>query len=607
MQSKESSKTYFSKEYRIILAIFSLALVLRLLHIYSIITIPFFNHPIVDEKEHYDWALKILGGDIFSAHKMVFFKSPGYPYFLALLLLCTAKNIFWVKVLQAVMGAVSSVLVYLIAREKFGKGVGIFSGFIMSIYPLFIYYDAMLLITSFFILMILLVLYVSLRLEKKQTIILTLLTGLLVGIGCITRPNLILFIPFHIIWMLMVFDLGKRWKYAIVRILIYLLPVVLVICSVTLRNYLVDREFFLIATNGDLNFYLANNPDSSYTLNLRPGLEWEIFLQTPYKELGENISKKKVQLFWRQKSLDYIKKNPLQFAFGKIINLYRFFDGYEYRRIQMYDYYKKHSPILRIPVSFYIISPLAIIGIILAFKEFRKNSLFIFFIISFILSIILFFVASRHRLPIVPVLIIFASCTIMKVVDAVRKRNYKFVVLVGIIFVLYLIVYLPFKPDEKQMESWWTHYSLGLVYFDEENLINATSELTKAETIRSENIDTHYALGNVYKKRLMLIDAIKEFKFVLGKLEEKFGDFNVILARLNKEIGGCYLRLKNTENAEKYYNEALNYDNTDPGTYNALGIIEIYKGDIDKAKSLFRYALELDPNFEEAQKNLERL
>ena len=616
------------KNHWLIISLFSLALLLRILHICFIVPIPFFNHPVVDEKEHYEWALKIIEGDIFSVHKGAFFRSPGYSYFLALLLFVTGKNLFLIKVLQAILGSFSVLLIYKIADIKFGKKVALLSGIISVCYPLFIYYNAMLLDTTIYIFLVLLILFFSIKLvpasskqgmEKKPSTLLVLVIGLLVALSCITRPNLLLFVPFHIFWMVVIlvspagyrnfFDEFKhKWKAIVIRIIIYLLPIITIIGLITLRNYLLEREFYLIATNGDLNFYLANNPDTEYTLNLRPGLEWEIFLQRPYVELGENISEKEMQLYWRRKALEYIKRYPFVFFLDKLFNLYKFFDGYEYREIQMYDYYKNYSPIFRIPISFYIISPLAMIGIAFSIKRFREMGLFLLFLIVYAISVILFSVTSRYRLPAVPVLIMFASWTIIRLVDDVRKRDYYFFAIVYSVFIGYIYIFLFWnRPDEREMEKWWTHYNLGLVYYDESNLDKSLSELKIAEKIRSDNMDTQFVIADVYKKSFRFNEAIEKLKIVQKELKEKYSVYNVIISRIDKEIGECYLRMKDVKDAEVYYQEALSFDNTDAVTYNALGIIEIYKGNKEGASKLFEQSLRLNPNYKDAIENLKRL
>ena len=633
------------KKHWIIIFLFSLALLLRILHIYFIVPNPFFHHPVGDEKEHYEWALKIIEGDVFSVHKGAFFRSPGYPYFLAFLLFITGENLFLVRILQAIIGSFSVVLIYLIAEKKFGKKVALLSGFISAGYPLFIYYSAMLLDTTFYIFLVLLVLFFSLKIEEKKTCLWVFLSGLFMAFNCIIRPNLLIFIPFHIVWIAIMLvshtswrqiysDLIQRWKFVAGSIILYLIPIFIIISSIMLRNYLLEKDFYLIATNGDLNFYLANNPDKELTLNLRPGLEWEMFLQTPYLELGENISKKEVQLFWRKKYLDYIKKRPFIFLLDKVVNLYNFFDGYEYREIQMYDYYFKQSPILKIPISFYIISPLSLIGIAFGIRKFRENNLLILFVGVYAFSVVLFFVYSRYRLPIVPVLIMFASYTVVRMIGEMRKRYYYCFAIVYSVFLAYFYIFYIWnqpderetvtrhlcrnnlrakarvtcnKPDEKTMESWWTHYNLGLVYYDEGDFNKAITELREAEEIRSDNMDTHYVLANVYKKSFRFREAIGKFKVVLKELKEKYIVYNVIISRIDKEIGECYLKTRDSKSAEKYYLEALSFDNTDAVTYNALGIIESYKGNKDNARKLFEDSLKLKPDYQDAKENLKRL
>src|SRR5437899_7258072 len=62
------------------LAIFAVALTLRLIHIWQIRQSPFFNVLIGDARGYDEWAQQIAGGD-WIGHD-VFYQAPLYPYFL---------------------------------------------------------------------------------------------------------------------------------------------------------------------------------------------------------------------------------------------------------------------------------------------------------------------------------------------------------------------------------------------------------------------------------------------------------------------------------------------------------------------------------------------
>src|SRR6266850_5243054 len=89
-------------------AIFALALAVRLVHIWQIRKAPFFTVLMGDARAYDEWAQRIAQGD-WLGHE-VFYQAPLYPYFLGTLYRIAGRDLFMVRVGQAVIGSVSCVL-----------------------------------------------------------------------------------------------------------------------------------------------------------------------------------------------------------------------------------------------------------------------------------------------------------------------------------------------------------------------------------------------------------------------------------------------------------------------------------------------------------------
>src|SRR5438477_596390 len=85
---------------------------------------------------------------------------------------------------------------------------------------------------------------------------------------------------------------------------------------------------------------------------------------------------------------------------------------------------KEFTPIaLLMPIGFAIVGPLSILGMILCRQ--RAKDLFPLwgFVIVYMFSVVAFFVTARYRIPVVPVLILFATSAVFWTVEAFRQRQ----------------------------------------------------------------------------------------------------------------------------------------------------------------------------------------
>src|SRR5437016_3888423 len=91
------------------LGIFALAFALRLIHIWQMRSSPFFAVLMGDARGYDEWAQRIAGGDWIG--RDVFYQTPLYPYFLALIYRFAGHSPILVRIVQAVIGSCSCVLV----------------------------------------------------------------------------------------------------------------------------------------------------------------------------------------------------------------------------------------------------------------------------------------------------------------------------------------------------------------------------------------------------------------------------------------------------------------------------------------------------------------
>ena len=123
-------------------AIFSVALILRLVHVWGVSRSPFFSVLIGDARAYDEWAQRIAAGDWLGSE--VFYQAPLYPYFLGAIYAVAGRDLTIVRLCQAVLGSASCVLVGLTAWRLFSKRAALIAGFGMAIYAPAVFFDGLL-------------------------------------------------------------------------------------------------------------------------------------------------------------------------------------------------------------------------------------------------------------------------------------------------------------------------------------------------------------------------------------------------------------------------------------------------------------------------------
>jgi len=121
------------------------------------------------------------------------------------------------------------------------------------------------------------------------------------------------------------------------------------------------------------------------------------------------------------------------------------------------------------------------------------------------------------------------------------------------------------------------------------SLIILLLAITQAEAQSLKDADTRYAGGAYYS-------AANQYRQILGT---KGRDADVIPRRgeIMFRIGECYRKMNKTEDALKWYEQALqaNYDKVE--LYYGLGCVQLLHGNYEEAKEAFLMAKDLQPSF----------
>jgi tetratricopeptide (TPR) repeat protein/4-amino-4-deoxy-L-arabinose transferase-like glycosyltransferase len=569
-----------------------LALALRLVYLGESAASPFFASPVIDARTYADQALALAAGE---APPGPFWQPPLYPYLLGLVFRVCGEN-YWVpRLLQALLGAGSCALLYWIGRRFFSPAVALGAGLAAAAYGPFIYFGGELLpaVPALF-----LYLLFFLSLLRPPGPWRWLLSGALLGLAALTVANILLFLPFLMLWVL--WPSPRPWRGALLLLLGWALP----IAPVTAHNYLAGGDWVLISANAGLNFYIGNNPDYGRTVNIRPGQDWARLVETPELEAGIETPAAKSDYF-TAKSWAFIANHPLDWLKLLCYKLYLFWRGDEIPRNQDPYYAREDSLLLRLLLwhqglafPFGLVGPLAILGIFCFWRspagQTPEGRLLLLFPLVYILSVVLFFPADRYRLPALPFLLLFAGQGLREMLGPAAPRK----ILLPLFALLLVGLNLGAQTRTPAREG-EHHYALGVAYEHREMQANALRQYQLALEALPGHREARLRLAALHVARGEHARAIDAYRTLL-ELHPESSTGRLLL-------GHACLAARRYQEAIDAYEPLLPLRPNWAALFGRLGYAYLMAGQPARAMGAYRRTLELRPDSSAVRYQLARL
>lgn len=585
--------------------VFLAALVVRLVHVIDLQSAPFFHYPLADSALYHEHALEIAAGDLVGK-EAYFHSSPFYPYFLAAIYRVAGVDLLIVRVVQAVVGSLNCVVILLLTRALVGdrRGPPLIAGLTAAVYGTFVFFDAD-------ILMIPLVLLFSsisvLLLVSGTGLRRVLVAGLLLGLAGLGKPNVLLFAPVAVLWILTElrwFVNWSHWRPA----LLFTAGVMLAVSPITIRNYLVSQDFVLVSSNAGVNFYIGNNSQAQGVFRLPPysGLDnTRLYLSS--REVAEaamgtgRLKPSDVSAYWTRRALDDIRLQRkawlalLWQKFRLAWNAYEIPNHHDKRFIAL-----NFSPLLnRLAIGFWLVAPLAVVGMLVRGRREASSAkrLYLAFGLTYLLSLLPFFVTARYRLPIVPFLIVFASVGICGLLDLIRGHDYRRLLIVSAagalsaVFVNWPLMSLNFFPSHRWMAHSYAHLATVDPENEETHLSRAILEIKKALELRPRSAVMHYELGLTYSRIGYYSGAATELEEAL-ELRPGFPEAASALREVQTAL---------VESGDRVGEASI------PRTPFEAGVYAAERGDLTAARGHFETVIRSEPRHAEAHGRLAAL
>ncbi|MGN6733667.1 MAG: glycosyltransferase family 39 protein, partial [Candidatus Binatia bacterium] len=305
-----------------VIVIFATALSLRVLYLIQIQSIPLFYNLPGDGRTYDEWAQRIAAGDWLGSG--VFYQAPLYPYFLGLLQTVVGHNLWAIRIVQALLGSVSCVLIFLAGERLFTRAAAIAAGLLLAFYAPAIFFDEVIDKSVLDVLLLSTLLWVLVGTASTRHWRQWLGAGAILGLLGLSRENALVLAAVVPMWIAVYFS-AQPVKNRATWVGFFFAGLLLVLVPVGLRNLAVGGEFKLTTSQLGANFFIGNNPAADGTYGSvhkiigEPSLEGSDARRLAERATGRKMAPGEVSDFWLQKASAYIRSEPLSWVwlFGK--------------------------------------------------------------------------------------------------------------------------------------------------------------------------------------------------------------------------------------------------------------------------------------------------
>jgi tetratricopeptide (TPR) repeat protein len=618
------------------LAIFALALVIRLIHLWQIESIPLFYHLAGDGRTYDEWAQRIAGGDWLG--QGVFYQAPLYPYFLGALQWLFGHDLWRIRFLQVLLGAISCGLLCRVGHKLFSIPAGIAAGVILAGYAPAIFFDAVIDKSILDLTLLTVLLYVLVNVGAEIHWGQWCTAGALLGLLGLSRENALVLAPVIALWIAFgdasAKVRGQRLGWFFTGLLVVLLPV-------GMRNLSVGGEFKLTTSQFGANFFIGNNPaaDGTYgsirNLLGEPQLEGPDAKRLAERARGRTLTAGEVSSYWLERSLEFMRARPAEWLRLSGVKWLLLWNRREIEDSDDFYIYQGWSWMLTLFAwigHFGVLAPFAAVGVLFTWRQWRRIWLLYAMMAALALSVAVFYVFGRYRFPLVPLLALFAGAGIVEGVCAWRQQAWRKLALATILWIgVALLVNWPRQNISGAGAAGYTN--LSNAYYKQGKVADAINLAQKAIRLDPTYGVAYYNLGNLYASQGRFEQARRHFEEALrllpnyaeahsnyGQLLAEYGDLetglkhfvrattlNPSLARAQLNLGVALAKQGRTSAAIGPLEAAAKLNPYSAQVNFYLGSVYAAENRFVEAEKCFAQTLRLDGNFAPAHEGLAQL
>jgi len=600
--------------------VFAVALAVRLVHLWQMREAPVFSVLMGDARGYDEWARRIAAGDWLGTD--VFYQAPLYPYFLGTLYRILGRDLFLVRLCQAIAGSLSCAMLGVAAERLFSRRAGLMAGLGLAIYAPAVFFDALIqktVLDVFFLCLALLMLsglIVRARGDKpragiKSRALRCGALGMVLGALSLTRENALVLVAVVLAWILASSqtsaDARRPRRLTSQRMTdagALLIGVVLVLAPVTARNYAVGGAPDVTTSQFGPNFYIGNNPRSDGTyMSLRPGRgapEYERQDATELAEhaLGRRLTPSEVSAYWSSRALDFIASQPgawMRLVARKALLLW---NADEMLDTESQESHAEWSSVLSIGGwfgHFGLLVPLALLGVVATWPERRRLWVFYAMPLAYAASVIAFYVFARYRFPLVPFLMLFAAAGLRAAPGLFRTSSFaRQAVLIATLAGVAILVNWPILSTTMMRAVTENNFAVALQ--EEGRLDEAIGHYERAAALEPDYAPAYNNLGTALRAKGHLDEAVAAFERALIVTPD--------YADAHYNLANTLMEAHRTGEAADHLQTARRLLPASAAIHNNLGKALADQGRLEEAVAELRQAAALDRASAKARRNL---
>jgi tetratricopeptide (TPR) repeat protein len=270
--------------------------------------------------------------------------------------------------------------------------------------------------------------------------------GAVCGAGALGRPNLFLLLIAALpVWIIVRHLARRRW---LAPVMGFAAGVMLFLAPPIIYNAKNAGEFVPVTTHGGINFYIGNRAGTEGVYHPPDDMRGEqrgLLEDARAKaeqETGRSMTEAEASDFYMQKALDGIRQDPggwLALLGRKFLLIWN--------KVEVHDlpevvFFEDSVGLFKFPfLAFALIAPLGLAGLVVFWRGGRNRSIVCLYLAIAHVSILLFYLNARYRLPIAPVIILLAAYFVAWVSREIKHREWKVAVpMLGLVVVLFFAV-----------------------------------------------------------------------------------------------------------------------------------------------------------------------
>jgi hypothetical protein len=427
------------------LSLFVFALGLRLISVSRLYASSYGVPDTGDMKFYYDWAMRIASGHLFDSH--AFYGQPLYAYLLGGLFRLVGFQPALVSIVQAILDAVTAVLIFKIALLTFEKSprqarwIGIIAAFGWVFFVPAVAYCGLLISVSWIVTAWWFCVWWLLQRRTCAPQSEWFFISLFIGVIAMMSAAILFLLPLVVAGALISRYPAKTVVIAVAGVLFGTAP-----CWIC--NAVVAQDPVFLSAHSGINFWIGNNPEANGYPKVPHGLpsDSDALLRQSIASAesaeGHPLQRSAVSAFWSIKARNFISTHLWSWLGLLCIKTKNFWNNFEYDDLSSITALRD-AAITPPGLHFGFIAVLGLPGCILAMRVARARWVVAAVLLQMV-ALLPVFVNERYRLPAAPGLLLLTAFILSECTMALAEKNWRFAALaLGLIAFCSWFVTLP--------------------------------------------------------------------------------------------------------------------------------------------------------------------